>query len=226
MTAEMLLISFTLFFFQKIKEVKVQYIKWNVNWVKLVWEAYGTVGYAMTDSPVVAAVKNFEGIEKCLKSDVKIVFILFGDMCNIGEIVARMKQAEKIALVHIDLIEGLSAHEIAVDYIRKNTEADGIISTRMNMINRAKELSMYTVYRIFVLDSRAYQSIEKQKKQIRADFIEILPGVMPKIIRKINKLSSQAVIAGGLISDREDVIDALNAGAISVSTTNQDIWFM
>lgn len=181
---------------------------------------------AMADSPVVAAVKNFEGIEKCLKSDVKIVFILFGDMCNIGEIVARMKQAEKIALVHIDLIEGLSAHEIAVDYIRKNTEADGIISTRMNMINRAKELSMYTVYRIFVLDSRAYQSIEKQKKQIWADFIEVLPGVMPKIIRKINKLSSQAVIAGGLISDREDVIDALNAGAISVSTTNQDIWFM
>ena len=181
---------------------------------------------AMTDSPVVAAVKNFEGIEKCLKSDVKIVFILFGDMCNIGKIVARMKQAEKIALVHLDLIEGLSAHEIAVDYIRKNTEADGIISTRMNMINRAKELSMYTVYRIFVLDSRAYQSIEKQKKQIRADFIEILPGVMPTIIRKINKLSSQAVIAGGLISDREDVIDALNAGAISVSTTNQDIWFM
>ncbi len=181
---------------------------------------------AMSDCPVIAAVKNFEGIERCLESDVKIVFILFGNLCNISEIVGRVKEAGKIALVHIDLIEGLSTHEIAVDYIRKNTKADGIISTRMNMINRAKELSFYTVFRIFVLDSRAYQSIEKQKRQIRADFIEILPGVMPKIIQKINKLSSQAVIAGGLITDREDVIDALNAGAISVSTTNQDIWFM
>ncbi|MEG1291174.1 MAG: glycerol-3-phosphate responsive antiterminator, partial [Lachnospiraceae bacterium] len=93
-------------------------------------------------------------------------------------------------------------------------------------INRAKELSMFTVFRIFVLDSRAYQSIEKQKNQIKADFIEILPGVMPKIIRKINKLSSQPVIAGGLITDKEDVIEALDAGAISVSTTNQDVWFM
>lgn len=181
---------------------------------------------AMSDCPVIAAVKNFEGIERCLESDVKIVFVLFGNLCNISEIVGRVKEAGKIALVHIDLIEGLSAHEIAVDYIRKNTKADGIISTRMNMINRAKELSLYTVFRIFVLDSRAYQSIEKQKRQIRADFIEILPGVMPKIIQKINELSSQAVIAGGLITDREDVIDALNAGAISVSTTNQDIWFM
>lgn len=181
---------------------------------------------AMSDCPIIAAVKDFEGIEQCLKSDVKIVFVLFGDMCNIGEIVNKIKRADKMALVHIDLIEGLNTNEIAVDYISKNTEADGIISTRMNMINRAKELSMYTIFRIFVLDSRAYQSIEKQKRQIKADFIEILPGVMPKIIQKINKLSSQAVIAGGLINDREDVIEALDAGAISVSTTNQEIWFM
>ncbi len=181
---------------------------------------------AMLDSPIIAAVKNFTGIEQCLKSEVKIVFVLFGDMCNIGGIIEQIKQANRIALVHIDLIEGLSTHEVAVDYIKKNTRADGIISTRMNMINRAKELSLYTVFRIFVLDSRAYQSIEKQKKQIKADVIEILPGVMPKIIRKIDKLSSQAVIAGGLISDKEDVIEALNAGAISVSTTNQEVWFM
>ena len=44
---------------------------------------------AMADCPVVAAVKDFEGVEQCLKSDVKIVFILFGDICNIAEIVER-----------------------------------------------------------------------------------------------------------------------------------------
>lgn len=181
---------------------------------------------AMTDCPVIAAVKNMDGVQKCLKSEVKIVFILFGDMCNIGGISEQIKAAGKIALVHIDLIEGLGNQEIAVDYIRQNTKADGIISTRMSLINRAKELELFTVYRIFVLDSRAYQSVEKQKNQIKADFIEMLPGVMPKIIKKINGMSSKPLIAGGLISDREDVIEALDAGAISVSTTNQDVWFM
>ena len=181
---------------------------------------------AMADCQVIAAVKNFEGVRACLKSELKIVFVLFGNICNISGIVDQIKEAGKIALVHIDLVEGLSAHEVSVDYIRKNTKADGIISTRMNMINRARELSMYTVFRIFILDSRAFQGIEKQKRQVKADFIEILPGVMPKIIQKVNKLSAQAVIAGGLINDKEDVIEALNAGAISVSTTNQDIWFM
>ena len=61
---------------------------------------------AMADCPVVAAVKDFDGVERCLESDVKIVFILFGDMCNIAEIVERVKEADKIALVHIDLVEG------------------------------------------------------------------------------------------------------------------------
>ena len=73
---------------------------------------------AMTDCPVIAAVKDFEGVERCLESEVKIVFILFGDMCNISEIVEKIKEADKIALVHIDLVEGLSNHEVAVDYIR------------------------------------------------------------------------------------------------------------
>ncbi|NLM61842.1 MAG: glycerol-3-phosphate responsive antiterminator, partial [Clostridiales bacterium] len=34
------------------------------------------------------------------------------------------------------------------------------------------------------------------------------------------------IIAGGLISDKEDIITALAAGAIAISSTNHDVWFM
>jgi glycerol uptake operon antiterminator len=34
------------------------------------------------------------------------------------------------------------------------------------------------------------------------------------------------VIAGGLISDKEDIISALGAGAIAVSSTNPAVWNM
>jgi len=34
------------------------------------------------------------------------------------------------------------------------------------------------------------------------------------------------IIAGGLISEKEDVVAALSAGAISVSTTNVNVWKM
>ncbi len=180
----------------------------------------------LIDSPVIAAVKDMEGIEKTIQSDVEIVFILFGNICNIGEIVEKLKAAGKKAFVHIDLIEGLSSQEITVDFIKTQTKADGIISTRIHLINRARDLKLLTVYRIFILDSRAYHNLEKQRGAIKADIIEVLPGVMPKVIRKIKEICHQPVIAGGLIGDKEDVMEALEAGAVSVSTTNQEVWFL
>lgn len=58
----------------------------------------------------------------------------------------------------------------------------------------------------------------------RPDFIEVLPGVMPKVLGRIAKVSRIPMIAGGLITEKEDVIAALSAGAIAVSSTNQDVW--
>ena len=94
------------------------------------------------------------------------------------------------------------------------------------MIRRAKELGLYTVMRFFVLDSLSFENIEKQLVSVKPDFIEVLPGVMPKIIRKVCKRVRTQVIAGGLISDKEDVMAALDAGAIAVSSTNQKVWLM
>ncbi|MDD3172893.1 MAG: hypothetical protein PHF63_04415 [Herbinix sp.] len=39
---------------------------------------------AMEESPVIAAVKDMDGLHKCFESVSKIVFILFGDKCNIA----------------------------------------------------------------------------------------------------------------------------------------------
>lgn len=180
----------------------------------------------LSNCPVIAAVKDFDGIEKCLQSDVEIVFILFGNICNIHTIVEQVKSSGKIALIHVDLIEGLSGKDIGIEYIKNNTKADGIISTKVNLINKAKELDLTAVFRVFILDSRSFYSLEKQKQQLKADIIEILPGVMPKVIRRMKNSFSQPIIASGLISDKEDVVEALEAGAISVSTTAQDVWFM
>lgn len=178
-------------------------------------------------NPVIAAVKNEEGLEECCGlEDIKVIFILYGSICNIGTIVKKIKDADKIALVHIDLVNGLASKEIAVNFIRYNTEADGIITTKPQLIKRAKELGLHTVLRVFLLDSMAYQNIDKEIVMVRPDMIEVLPGLMPKVIRKITKNVKIPVIAGGLISEKEDVMAALGAGAISVSTTNPTVWEM
>jgi glycerol-3-phosphate responsive antiterminator len=180
----------------------------------------------MEECPVIAAVKDYEGLHRCLQSECKIIFVLFGDICSIREIVSTIKDKGYIAIVHMDLINGLAAKEVSVDFIRSNTEADGIISTKHSLIKRAKELGLFTVFRFFVIDSMAIDNIKKQCETASPDFIEIIPGVMPKVIKRICSMSSVPIIAGGLISDKEDVMAALAAGAISISTTNQEVWFM
>ena len=47
-----------------------------------------------------------------------------------------------------------------------------------------------------------------------------MPGIMPKILRELSSELETPLIAGGLITQKEDVISALNAGALGVSTTN------
>lgn len=179
-------------------------------------------------TPIIAAVKDDDGLSKALKEDVEIVFVLYGDINTISQIVRKIKEAGKVAMVHVDLITGLNnSRDVCIDFIKNNTDADGIITTKSQLIQHAKELGLNTVLRYFILDSMALQNIEKQAqtKTVRPDLIEFLPGiVLPKMIRRINKVSKVPIIAGGLISDKEDVMNALDAGAIAISSTDQRVW--
>ena len=185
---------------------------------------------AIEAAPIVAAVKDEEGLEKCLRSDVDVVFSLFGDVCTIAGIVDRIKDAGKMAMVHIDLVTGLSSRDEAVDFIRNYTRADGIITTKGNLISHAKEIGLATVLRYFVLDSMSLDNIERQSHQrweSQPDVIEILPGILvAKMIRKICSRSRIPVICGGLIQSKEDVMNALTSGAVAISTTSPDVWFL
>jgi glycerol uptake operon antiterminator len=179
-------------------------------------------------NPIIAAVKDDKGLDTALTEDVEIIFVLYGDICTIPGIVHRIKEAGKVAMVHVDLITGLNnSKDVCLDFIKNSTEADGIITTKSNLIAHARELGLNTVLRYFILDSMALQNIEKQAQGsgVKPDIIEFLPGiVLPKMIRRINKVSRVPIIAGGLIADKEDVVNALDAGAMAISSTNENVW--
>ena len=177
------------------------------------------------ENPVIAAVKDEDGVLNCMQKDINVVFVLFGELTTISDIVDRLKAAGKIVIVHLDLIGGLAVREESVRFIKQYTKADGIISTKPDMIKYAKELGLYTIFRIFVIDSKAFNAISHHAIS-SADLIEILPGIMPRIIQKFSQKTHVPIIAGGLISEKEDVINALDAGAIAISSTNQQVWNM
>lgn len=180
---------------------------------------------ALQANPIIAAVRDDEGLAKCLEADVQTVFVLYGDICSIGRIVGSIKAAGKIAIVHADLITGLSGKEISVDFLHATTQADGIISTRANMLQRAKELGMMTIFRVFVIDSMALDSLLSMKN-LRPDAIDVLPGLMPSVIRKVRQYTGFPVLTGGLITEKQEVLQALEAGAMAISSTSPAVWQM
>ncbi len=182
------------------------------------------IGTALEENPVILAVKDEAGLARCLGSDSRVVFVLFGSVASAPELVARLKAAGKLVFVDVDLMDGLSAREAAVDYLARATAADGIISTKAALVRRAAELGLATVYRTFLLDNMALQSLRKAAAQSPADYVEILPGVMPKLIARLAGELQKPLIASGLIADKEDVVTALSAGAAAVSSTDPAVW--
>ena len=178
----------------------------------------------IAEFPIIAAVKDEKELKESLMTDCKVIFILFGNICNISEIVEKIKNKDKLAIIHADLVQGLSAKTEAIDYLKLNTKADGIISTKGNLVKYAVEIGLIGILRNFIIDSMAMENVNKQVSLANPDMIEIMPGIMPEIIEKIKSELKLPLIAGGLISEKKDIIAALAAGADAVSTTKIGLW--
>ena len=178
----------------------------------------------LQNNPVVAAVGNEEELSLALKSDCRVIFLLMGNVLDIGSLTKRVHESGKLCVIHLDLIEGFSSKEIAVDAILRETGTEGIISTRGALIKRAKQLGMAAIQRGFMLDSRSLNSFEQQVQLSKPDFVEILPGLLPKVIATLKERMEVPIIAGGFIHEKEDVIAALQAGALAVSASSPKIW--
>lgn len=175
-------------------------------------------------NPIIAAVNSIDMVNSAIKSQCEIIFLLKGSIFNLNEIVTKVKEKEKNIYVHIDLMDGFSKDVAALKYISQHIKPDGIITTKSSLIKAAKQMNMFAIQRLFMIDSLSLESGINSVKQNRPDAVEIMPGIMPKVTKTILTETRIPIITGGLIKDKEDVINSLKAGAIGISTSNVDIW--
>ena len=176
-------------------------------------------------NPVIAAVKDTEKLEDALNSECEVVFLLCGNIFNLKSIVEKAKKKGKIIFIHVDLIDGFSRDATALSYIYEEIRPDGIISTKNSQLKTAKQLGLLTVQRLFIIDSLSIDTTVKASVSINPDAIEIMPGIMPRITRKLSSQLDVPVIAGGLISEKDDIKNALESGAKGVSTSDTSLWY-
>ncbi len=178
----------------------------------------------LLSEPVIAAVKTEAALTAALASPCSTIFLLASTLVNVEGMVQRIQQAGKLAVVHIDLVDGLSGRDIAVDSLIALCHPDGIISTHPTLIRRARHRGLLTIQRAFILDSLFLTTLSGQLELGKPDFVEILPGILPRIITEISTQTPVPIIAGGLLRDKADVIAAMRAGAAAVSTSAPSLW--
>ena len=177
----------------------------------------------MEQNPVVPALKDPTRLAECLHAGSGVVFVLCGDILNIGELIDRLHRGGKKAVIHADLVTGLAPKEIAADFLHR-CGADGIISTRPALIRRGRELDLLTILRVFALDSKAISNLRGEVDSCAPDMLEILPGMLPRTLSRLSRELKIPLIAGGLLEEKADILSALSAGALCVSASDERLW--
>lgn len=173
--------------------------------------------------PVIAAIRNDEDLEYALESDADIIFHLASDILTLKADIEKAHSHGKKIFVHIDLAEGIGKDASGISYM-KALSTDGIISTRVNLIKTARELGLSTVQRFFIVDSHSIDTTIDAVKSSKPDMVELMPGLLTKVITQIKKEVRIPIIAGGLIESKSEIISAINAGADAVSTGKRALW--
>ncbi len=179
---------------------------------------------SLYENPVIAAIKGEQNLKDVINSDVKVVFILGGSLLTSYKTIRQLMDHHKHTFVHVDLIGGLGIDEDAIRFIAEKWRPTGIITTRKNLIKSAKYHNLLTIQRMFLLDSTSIDSGIALAKSSGADFVELMPGLIPKAIKRINKEIKQPIITGGMVTSQEEARLAIAAGAVGVSTSEKALW--
>lgn len=162
--------------------------------------------------------------DRFLKSNYEYGVLLDSHLGQIKSLVKEAKSKNKKIFIHVDLIQGLKHDEYAAEFLCQEMKPAGLISTRSSVIAKAKQKKVYAIQRVFLLDTGALEKSLALIQKYEPDFIEVMPGIIPSLIDEIKEKTGIPIFAGGLIRSKEDVENALNAGATAVTTSREDLW--
>jgi len=176
-------------------------------------------------NPIIAGLRGNEFLEIAVKSSIIAMFILYGDIFDLPIIMEKAREHDKLVFLHIDLLEGIGRDKKGIRYLAQHDLCDGIVTTKSNLIFAAKSEGLIAIQRLFLLDSAALRTGEHLLENNTPDAIEILPGLAaPYFIKHVDYQPACPVIAGGLITKREEVNHLLKENVLAVSTSNQELW--
>ncbi|MEC5301579.1 MULTISPECIES: glycerol-3-phosphate responsive antiterminator [Staphylococcus] len=178
------------------------------------------------DKVVIASVTKENQLEKVLKykDNLKAVFILTGNFINIKEYVKLYQSNGIDVYIHVEKIKGLKLDDFGFKYIKQSIQPEGIITTKMSHVKLAKKNDIFVIQRFFLADHDMKENIINTAKVSQPDMLEMMPTITSFLIESIQSEVKIPIIMGGLVDSETYLTQALEDGALGVSTANKEMW--
>ncbi|TQR18661.1 glycerol-3-phosphate responsive antiterminator [Psychrobacillus vulpis] len=177
---------------------------------------------------MVAAVKEPKYIEQAIsyKENISAILLMTGTILTVKRYVDYIQSKGIPVILHVEKIGGLEMDRDGIEFIKRNVQPHAIVTTRNGIIKKAKSSGLFVIQRFFLIDTEVYTNLVKEIKHIQSDVIEIMPCRAPDFLKKISEISPVPTITGGLLNSPEHAIQALENGALAITTSNPEIWKM
>lgn len=173
---------------------------------------------------VIAAIADLQNVVVAMESEVQTVFLLHADIGELERAVHVLRAHGKNVFIHFDMVEGLASTPAGLELLATLFPFDGVITTKGSIIQKGKRLGLVTIQRVFMIDSRSISTALGAVEKFKPDAIELMPGLLPKVVQSIHDHVDPLIITGGMLSTPEEVEMMLATPAVAISASATALW--
>ncbi|WP_243125403.1 MULTISPECIES: glycerol-3-phosphate responsive antiterminator [Clostridium] len=182
-------------------------------------------GFIFDKFKIIPSIRRLKELNVALNSKPDILLLSEVHIGNLPALTSMCHEKNKLVLVNIDMIGGISGDQMGIKLLKDLFKVDGVMSASTMKVNIAKSLGLYTIQRFFLIDSRSYETSLKSLKTSKVDAIEVLPAPMaPHFVKEIRNVKDIPLLAGGFIKDKDTLNSIREAGFDGVTTSERNLW--
>ncbi|QGZ56607.1 glycerol-3-phosphate responsive antiterminator [Paraburkholderia acidiphila] len=184
-----------------------------------------SLGARLQRHPVIATLYGVEQFDDFVKSAAEVAIVANVDLRMLHKVVAALTKAGKYVIVNIDSCDGLSQDKGGVEYLA-DIGVTSLVSTRVATIQRGNRAGLITIQKVFVTDRSTWPRSVKALEQSDPNIVQLMPAPMLARLSAQDRKVLPPVVASGFVCNEADARDALERGAVAVSTSDAELWGM
>lgn len=181
------------------------------------------LGTQLACHPMIMAIYGIDQLKVALTSRAQVCIIANIDLIKLQPVITLLAKADKYVIVNIDSCNGLSQDKGGIDYIAE-TGAMGLLSTRLQTVQRAKKSGLVTMQKIFVTDRSTWLRSLHALEQSEPDYVQLMPAPMLAMLPQADRQHLPPIVASGFVSNEAQIRAALASGATAVSSSDSALW--